>query len=249
MSRAAATALRRLGLAVGVLASLAAGTTGETAETVDLELLLAVDGSRSINFDEFELQMQGIARAFRDPSVVETIEHAAPNGIAVALMLWSGSGQQATAVGWTEVYDAASAAAFADMIDATPRGASGATAIGEALDNGRALILGNRFRGARQVIDVSGDGASNQGGAPAFARKRALAAGITINGLAIMNDEPKLDLYYLLGVIGGPGAFLLTVDEFEDFADAMRRKLLREIGGAPIVGLEPPRARLASGHD
>jgi hypothetical protein len=244
MSRDVVAAIRAFGLAACALASLGV-TAPARAQNVDLELLLAVDGSSSVDFNEFELQMKGIAKAFRDPSVVGAIEAHAPNGIAVGLVLWSGEGQQATAVDWSEVRDTASAAVFADLVDATPRGVRGATAIGEMIDYARELLVKNRFRGSRQVIDVSGDGASNQGGPPAFARKRAVEAGITINGLAIMNDEPKLDLYYELGVIGGPDAFLLTVDDFEDFADAMRRKLLREIGGAPLASLDRDRQRLA----
>ena len=206
------------------------------AQSVDLELLLAVDVSPSVNRQEYTLQMNGLASAFRHPAVVDTIVAAAPNGIAVGLMQWSGPGDQSLSVGWMEVHDTATASAFARKIEEVSRFAtSGGTAIGNALDRGVELLVTNVFDGTRQIIDLSGDGRANRGASPAPMRTRAVATGITVNGLAIINEEPELNLYCLGNVIGGPGAFLLLADDFDDFAQAIRRKLIMEIGGALLA--------------
>ena len=115
------------------------------------------------------------------------------------------------------------------------------TALGNAMDRAARWTQTNGYLGERVVVDVSGDGRSNEGGSPAFARAAANRLGITINGLAILNEEPGLARYYIAGVVGGPGSFLLTADDFEDFAVAMRRKLYFEIVGPPVV--EAPQAR------
>jgi len=203
---------------------------------VDLELALAVDISRSIDEGEALLQRQGYVRAFRDPAVIQAIRSGVLRRIAVIYFEWAGMNLPEVVVGWTLIEDEASAFAFAATLDRIAPHAARRTSISRAIDFALPLFEGNGVEGTRRVIDVSGDGASNQGGAPAFARKRALAAGITINGLAIMNDEPKLDLYYLLGVIGGPGAFVEVANTIGDFARAMRVKLLREIEHRPMIG-------------
>jgi len=214
------------------------------ATPVDLELVLAVDASASVSYDEFNLQMTGLARAFRDEAVIGAIESAAPRGIAVALIQWSGAGAQALAVDWALVRDGASARDFAARIDAAPRLViGGATAIGDAIARAQAAFDGNGYEGVRRVIDVSGDGASNRGTPPEIARDRALAAGITINGLAILDEEPKLDGYYARAVIGGTGAFVITADDFADFARAIRLKLILEATGAPMAEAPAPRLR------
>src|SRR5690606_36477103 len=120
------------------------------------------------------------------------------------------------------------------------------TALGNAIETAAAWTRDNGYQGERVVIDVSGYGRSNEGGSPAFARAAAIRAGVTIYGLAILNEEPDLARYYLAGVVGGPGAFLLTADDFHDFATAMRRKLFFEIAGAPVAQLPAPRAQLLS---
>jgi hypothetical protein len=201
-----------------------------SARDVDLELLLAVDVSPSVDAEEYALQIHGLAAALRDPVVVDVILAAAPNGVALALMQWAGPREQAVSVPWSEVRDQASADAFAQKIDAVTRPATyGGTAIGNALDRGVSLLAENDFEGTRQVIDISGDGRTNQGDSPAPIRTHAVLAGITVNGLVIVNEEPQLSGYYRERVIGGPGAFILQVDDFEDFARAMRMKLMREI--------------------
>jgi hypothetical protein len=206
------------------------------AEPVTLELVFAVDASSSINYREFRLQMLGLADAFRHPGVIRAISAAAPEGIAVTLVQWSGAGRQAHVIRWNKVSDAASALGMASRIEQAPRAITGgATAIGSALGYSIGLLETNGFQGKRRAIDISGDGRANQGQHPATMRARAVAAGMTVNGLAILNEEPDLDAYYIASVVGGPGAFLLTADRFEDFAEAIVAKLITEITGAPIA--------------
>ena len=206
------------------------------ASEVDLELVLAVDASSSVEWDEFRLQMRGIAEAFRDAGVIAAIETAAPNGLAVSLVQWSGVGRFVQAVDWAVVDGEATSRAFAAAVDDAPRLVQGGpTAIGAAIADAARLIQGNVYEGRRRVIDISGDGTTNEGEMPPFVRARVLRAGFTINGLAILNEEPRLDRHYRMGVIGGPGAFLLTADDYDDFARAIRLKLIKEISGPPVA--------------
>jgi hypothetical protein len=201
---------------------------------VDLQLVLALDSSGSVNFREFELQAVGIAHALRDPEVIEAIEHWTPGGIAVSVVQWSGQRQQVVAVDWTVVGDRVSVHALATRIEAMGRSMIGETAIGDVLRFAIEHLERRPFRGARRIIDVSGDGKSNAGVAPGPLRDAAAAAGITVNGLAILNDDLTVDLYYADHVIGGPDAFVVTARDYRDFVRAMRLKLLREIRGAPL---------------
>jgi len=203
---------------------------------VDLELVLAVDTSSSVSEHEFALQVLGLAEAFQDPAVIAAIEDSAPNGIAVSLVQWSGAGWQEQTVPFSFVNDATSAYLLAGRIAATKRAIiGGPTALGAAIDYAAKLMAGNAFAGARQVIDISGDGVNNHGLSPVVARARAVARGITINGLAILNEEPTLDRYYTTQVIGGAGAFLLTANDFEAYRRAIRIKLIREISTVPMT--------------
>ncbi len=210
-------------------------------ERVELELVLAVDCSSSVSSEEYTLQMHGIAAAFEDPRVLTALELS--GSIAVALLQWSSAGQQAEVIAWTRIDGARDALAFAERVRAAERRiVGGATALNPAINASVAWTQTNAFQGERVVIDVSGDGRANEGGSPAFARAAANRAGVTINGLAILNEEPRLARYYLAGVVGGPGAFLLTANDFSDFAVAMRRKLYFEIVGPPIAAVPPPAA-------
>jgi Protein of unknown function (DUF1194) len=224
-----------LGLVLAILLVSAAVASARAEVSVDLELVLAIDSSRSVDFGESELQMGGIANALRDPEVIEAIQGGAPNGVAVAVIEWSGPGQQLVAVDWTRITDAASAAALAARIEAMGRGLIGETAIGEALRFASDLLAYGPFEGARRIIDVSGDGPSNAGAEPEPMRDAAALAGITINGLAILRENPGLDRYYAEHVIGGPDAFVVIAEDYDDFARAIRQKLLREISGAPLA--------------
>jgi hypothetical protein len=216
---------------------------------VDLELVLAVDVSSSVDPQEFQLQMKGLADAFRNPQVLNAIELAGSQGIAVAMIQWSDWVNQDLTVDWTLVRNPESAAAFADKIDRAGRfGDGGSTGIAGAIQFATHLIEVNKFGAPRQAIDISGDGAANQGAQPSFFRDLAVAEGITVNGLAILNDNAQLDNYYLKNVIGGFAAFVIRADDYYDFAEAIVRKLVREIAGPPLAHLpstDPKRPILA----
>ncbi len=201
-----------------------------SAEEVDLQLLLAVDVSPSVDLGEYAMQIHGLANAVRDPVVVEAISLAAPNGVAIALMQWAGPREQVLSVPWHIVRDQASAEAFAAKMEMVVRPVTnGGTAIGNALASALTLLSESRFRAARQVIDISGDGRTNVGDSPAPVRSRAVSLGVIVNGLVIRDEELDLDSYYLKRVIGGPGSFVMDVQTFGDYARAIRLKLLREI--------------------
>jgi Protein of unknown function (DUF1194) len=226
-------------LALALTILLASDAVGRSDTGVDLELVLAIDSSGSVDFQEFELQARGIAHAFRDPEVIEAIEGAAPNGIAVSLVQWSGRRQHLVTIDWTLITDATSAEALATRVDAMGRVLIGETAIADALRFAHEQLGSGPFQGARQIIDLSGDGATNAGGDPDPFRDAAALAGITINGLAILNENPRLDRYYAEHVIGGPAAFIMAAKDYDDFAHAIRLKLLREIRGAPLADAGP----------
>jgi hypothetical protein len=212
-------------------------------QVVELELVLAVDASSSVTSWEFDLQMQGLADAFRDPEVQGAIRAVGDRGIAVSLVQWSGRDRQVLATDWMQVYDAGTSVEFADELAATPRFVSGgSTAIGNAIEFSVNLLTFNAYEGLRRVIDVSGDGRTNQGIQTTQMRDAAVAEGITVNGLAILNEDPSVDRYFELNVIGGSGAFLLSATDYKDFARAIKQKLLREIAGPPIA-LAPPGPR------
>ena len=208
------------------------------AAPADLELVLAVDTSASINDFEFRIQMEGYAAAFRHPDIHEAIDSAGDNGIAVSLLQWAGDGKPVVAVDWMLLRDAATAGAFADLIAATPRYNSGdLTAIGDAINFAVKMIATNGFDATRQTIDLSADGRSNEGSLPGAARDQAVAAGVTINGLVVMR-RATLDLYFKRYVIGGPTAFVERVDQFNQIPAAVLRKLIREIIGLPVSRLD-----------
>jgi Ca-activated chloride channel homolog len=191
-------------------------------------MVLAVDGSASVNYDEFGLIAGGMAAALRDPAVTEGLTGSS----ILALLLWSGTGQQDIITPWTRIDTAVDLAAFADSVDAMPRTVrAGATAIGEALLASLTLLAQVPAVPRRNIVNVIGDGRSNDGVAPGPIRNRMVAADITINGLCILNEEPDLLASYTADVIGGPGAFAVTCRTYDDFTEAMRQKLTREISG------------------
>ncbi|MCG8689692.1 MAG: DUF1194 domain-containing protein [Minwuiales bacterium] len=246
------TAFRAARLAAFLAGLLPAAAAAEQA--VDLELVLAVDGSASVDADEYALQMRGIAAAFRDPDVVAALQSGPLGRIGVTLMTWSRTDRPKHAMPWRVLDSAESAAAFADAVLARPRvtPASG-TGIGRAVQRAVWLIERNDMTAERRVIDVSGDGRETSfidyGVPPQQARQQAMAHGITVNGLAILADEPDLDAYYRAHVIGGPGAFVMKAARFEDFAAAMRRKLIREIEYRPRVSQARPPAHAPAMSD
>jgi hypothetical protein len=231
---------RTLGCLVPALAVVHLGSA-HAAQPVDLELALAVDVSGSIDAEEAQLQRDGYVAAFRDSAVIRAIEHGMLGRIAVAYCEWAGFGRVRVIVDWTPVTDTASAHEFAGLLTLEPPRTVRRTSISSALEFGVPYFERNDFDGTRRVIDVSGDGANNSGHLVTHARDSAVSAGVTVNGLPIINGRPgpfgwppieDLDLYYRDCVIGGPGAFLIVANSFDEFAEAVRRKLILEIAGS-----------------
>jgi hypothetical protein len=209
---------------------------------VDLELVLAVDVSLSMDLEEQRLQRDGYVAAFRDAEVHKAIA-SGPNGrIAVTYMEWAGVPTQNVVVPWTIVDSPQAANAVADRLENAPISRARMTSISAALRYSERLLQSSGVRGLRRVVDVSGDG-PNTAGLPVLAiRDELVASGIVINGLPIMLklaqgffDLPRLDLYYTECVIGGTGAFVIPIKERGEFKTATRRKLLLE-----IAGYQPP---------
>ncbi len=215
-------------LATVVLAGFPAAAYGQQ-KAVDLELVLAVDVSASVSPAEFALQSGGLAEAFRDPEVHAAIQTAGGNGIAAALLFWAGPQEQSLVVGWSLVSDVASSVEFAGRIEAARRDFAGVTAIGEAMQFAAQATSANAYSGDRVVIDVSGDGPTNFGRKTGAIRDKIVAIGITVNGLAIINQVEDLVAYYRDHVIGGPGAFVASASDSQDFVRAIRSKLIKEI--------------------
>jgi hypothetical protein len=204
---------------------------------VDLELILAVDVSRSIDPDEARLQREGYVRALTDDRVVQAIRSGVHGRIAICYVEWAAASLQFTIINWTLIKDQASADAFAGKLAEMPIQSHSRTSISGAIDYSAQLFGKNGYEGERQVIDISGDGRNNDGRPAHLARNEAVAKGITINGLPIINDRPtfgfppdaNLDTYYETDVIGGPGAFMVVARSFEQFGEAILAKLIREI--------------------
>jgi len=232
--------LAALGLAALGLAALAAGDAGARTP-VDVELVLAVDMSQSMDAGEHELQRAGYLAALRHPDVLGAIRSGIYGRVAIAYVEWGGPLSQAVRVPWTLVEDAASAGGFAAALAAQPVRTIRGTSISGALAFAAGLFEDNGFDGLRRVIDVSGDGPNSSGDPVAPTRDAVLGQGLIVNGLPIMLREPgytpwsipDLDLYYADCVIGGPGAFVLPVDDPAQLADAIRQKLVLEIAGRP----------------
>ena len=212
---------------------------------VDLELVIAVDVSLSMDLDEQRLQRDGYVAALRDPEVHKAIT-SGPNGrITVTYMEWAGPPTQQVVIPWTMIDGAQAARAFADRLEATPITRARMTSISSALQYSGRLFESSGAKGIRRVIDVSGDGPNNAGVPVVPVRDDLVAKGIVINGLPIMLklaqgffDLAELDLYYTDCVIGGTGSFMIPIKERSEFQTATRRKLLLE-----IAGYQPP-ARL-----
>ena len=232
LSSAGLSTITRRGFSASAAAfMLAAPYRAAAAGTeVDLQLVLAVDASGSVSQRRFELQKQGYAAAFRNPRVLKAILSLMTQSIGVTMFQWTGPRLQVHVVPWTLVKDATTAEDFAAAIERVPRQLfGGGTSISGAIDYARLVLLQSPFTSSRRVIDVSGDGANNIGRPVTFARDEAVRDGITINGLPILAVEPDLDTYYFENVIGGPGAVMVPAENFENFADAILKKLIIEI--------------------
>lgn len=208
---------------------------------VDVELLLAVDVSRSMTAEERDIQRRGYAEALTSPDVMEAIQNGLLGRIAITYVEWAGTYAHRVIVPWQELSTLEQAEEIADTIVTSTGGGLQRTSISGAIDYATAYFADNGFQGLRRVIDISGDGPNNQGDPVLEARDAALAAGFIINGLPLMTEDalsrfwgiPDLDVYYTRCVIGGPGAFVIPVLEWEDFAPAVKRKLILEISQAP----------------
>ena len=221
---------------------------GSRGAGVDLEVILAADVSRSIDDAEFDLQRKGYAAALTDPRVLAAIRGRSSAAIGVCFIEWSGDEDQQVVVDWSEIRDEEDAGSVAAAILAAPRSFMGRTSISAAIDFAMAHFAKSKWQASRRIIDISGDGTNNSGRPVTEARNQAITGGVTINGLAIINDKPNLGysahtqppgglpLYYRQNVIGGPNAFLLVVEDFNSFADAMANKLAKEIDVAGSAG-------------
>jgi hypothetical protein len=238
---------RDLALWLLLLGAVAPGEA-RAGEPVDLELVLAGDASGSIDSGELRLQRQGYADAIADPRVIAAIGQGEIGAIAVAYIEWAGSFSTDLVVDWRVIRDAASAQAFAQALLTAPRRAQGFNSIGAGLVLATKIIASNGYDGTRRVIDVSGDGPDIGVPKSDQARDEAVAAGLTINALAIHSNDDSaftngipLATHYADHVIGGPGAFVTVADGLASFRETLLAKLVREISG-----LGPPGPRLAN---
>jgi hypothetical protein len=206
------------------------GSVFKDTAAVDVDLVLAIDASGSVEEDRFELQKRGFGAAFRDPKVLQAIRAGDHKAIAVFMLQWTGPAVQAVMVPWTMVTDERSADALASAIEASPRRLmGGGTSISGAIDFSVKMFSTSPYPGTRRVIDISGDGSNNIGRPAEQARDEAVAIGIRINGLPILTVEPDLDQYFRKSVVGGPGAFVIPAKNYDQFSDAILRKLITEI--------------------
>ena len=233
--------LRLICLVLGCLCLLP--RSGAADIPVDIELVLAIDCSSSVDDEEFALQVAGMANAFRDPMIQDAIQNGTEGAIGISVIQWSSERFQNVAVRWRLLRGPADADTLANEIEAMPRTiGTGATSIANALLFAANSFNGNGMEGYRRVIDMSADGENNQGLDIHVARAQVLTRGITINGLAIRNEFPNLDIYFEDRVIGGDRAFIEVAKDYEDYRNAIFRKLFRELRDVPVAdgsGIDP----------
>jgi len=231
-------------LAISALAAVvlvgSAGAAPAGQQQVDVALVIATDVSYSVDEDEARFQREGAIAAFRSPDVVKAIEAGSLGRIAVAYIDFSSYSTNKLIVNWQVVHDKESADAFADALAIARRTLGVQTSISSGLEMAASLLETSGFTATKRVIDLSGDGPNNEGHLVDRVRDEIVAKGIAINGLPIMTEADKFDVYYLPDldkyyagcVIGGPGAFIQVARGFEDLARAIRRKLILEISDA-----------------
>ena len=231
--------MKRRSALVGSLMALAAGTSARADTAVDLQLVLAVDVSRSIDEVEAELQRRGYIEALTNDRVLDAILSGEHKRIAICYTEWAGTHYQMVVIDWSLIDSVGAARRFAEKLAEAPRTSQSWTAVGAAL-----AFAGQRFENSgywskRHVIDISGDGRTNDGPPAELVRDKLVAQGIIINGLPVMMNRTNfgrppdtgLDKYYEENVIGGPGSFMISAVNFDDFGRAVRTKLIREISG------------------
>jgi Protein of unknown function (DUF1194) len=213
--------------------------TKENVPSVNVELVIAVDVSYSMDMDELAIQREGYAQAFVSKDFLQALRAGPSRKVAVTYFEWSMSGDEKIILPWRVIDGPESADVVATEIMKTPVRRGSSTSISGAINFALQLFNENPYRGLRRVIDISGDGPNNDGAPVTSARDAALQKGVTINGLPIMVKEPSyattdienLDLYYEDCVIGGPGAFVVTIKDREKFQEAIRTKLVLEVAG------------------
>ena len=228
--------------------------TGHNVPSVNVELVIAVDVSYSMDMDELAVQREGYAQAIVSKDFLQALKAGSGGKVAVTYIEWSMSRDEKLIIPWRDIDGPESADAVASEIMKTPIRRASRTSISGAINFAMPLFDENTYKGTRQVIDISGDGPNNNGEPVTFARDAALAKGITINGLPIMVKEPSystmdidnLDYYYEDCVIGGPGSFVVTIKDRDKFKEAIRTKLLLEVAGltperpvVPVADKEP----------
>lgn len=226
-------------LAVPALAK--GGTT-----PVDVELVLAVDVSYSMDEGEQKLQRDGYVQAFTSPEFYRALETGLIGKIAVTYMEWAANSDQKILVSWTLVDGPASARQFAEALRDAPYRRARRTSVSGAIDFSMTLFPSNGFQGTRRIIDISGDGPNNNGRPVTAARDEALATGVIINGLPLLirpvrayaMDIENLDVYYADCVTGGQGSFVIPVRDVKDFVNATKSKLIQEIAALPTLILK-----------
>jgi hypothetical protein len=230
--------MRRMLLAIGLVLIASAAAA---AEAVDLLLALAIDVSRSVDEEEARLQREGYVRALQDPRVIEAIRSGPNRAIALCYFEWAGENYQHILVDWRRIGDEESAAAFLEELQKVPPVSASCTSISGAIDFAVPLLERAPYAAPRRVVDISGDGRNNHGRAAWLARDEAVARGVVINGLPIVNERPNfgraperdLDHFYEQEVIGGAGAFLVLATDFKSFGEAILGKLIKEIAWTP----------------
>jgi hypothetical protein len=242
--------LRAVRSLLALLALLSALPPARAAEPVDLLLVLAADVSRSVNQPKFQLQREGYAAAIADKRVLEAITSGRHQRIAVCYVEWSGASSQKLVIDWSLIDGPDAARKFGDQMLELPRSFAERTSISGGIDFAMEVLARAPFQSTRRTIDVSGDGTNNSGRDVTLARDEALAAGVTINGLAILSDRPLawnpehtnppggLPNYFRKNVVGGPGAFVIVAEDFNSFGQAIIKKLIAEIAETPPAASE-----------
>ena len=250
----AATRLRQIVQALLVTGVVSFPLAARAAD-VDLLLVLAADVSRSIDAAKFQLQRDGYAAAVANSRVLDTIRAGRNGRIGLTFIEWSGIGAQRVVIDWMAVGDAASAKDFGDRLLESPRSFADRTSISGAIEFAMAALTRAPFHAPRQIIDISGDGTNNSGRDVTELRDQAIAKGITINGLAILSENPSpwnpehtnppggLDQYYRDNVIGGPGAFVMVAKNFDSFGEAIISKMIAEVAEVGQPKQRQPQSR------
>ena len=240
--------MKRRTALVGSLAALAAPLPSRAAMQVDLQLVLAVDVSRSIDEVEAELQRRGYIEALTNERVIDAILSGEHKRIALCYTEWAGTHYQVVVIDWSVIDSAGAARRFADKLAEAPRASQSWTAVGAALAFAAQRFDDSGFTSKRRVIDISGDGRTNDGPPAELVRDRLVELGVVVNGLPVMMNRTNfgrppdltLDKYYEENVIGGPGSFMIVADNFDHFGRAVRTKLVREISGVDVTDRPVP---------